>query len=90
MKNYYQEIIIGIFFLALVGNVGIFISSMRLSTEIHTFEQKTFVLKQENTVLEKDMADSESFLHTKEYQTKWGFERATKPTYISDLPMASR
>lgn len=88
MKNYYREIIFGIFFIAVVGNVAIFISSMKLSTEIHTFEQKTFVLKQENIQLEKEMADTESFLHTKEYQTKWGFARATKPVYVSDLPIA--
>lgn len=90
MKNYYKEAIIGFFLLMFVGNIAILISSMKLSTEIHTYEQKTFALKQENTVLEKEMADFESFLHTKEYQTKWGFERATQPTYISDLPMASR
>jgi hypothetical protein len=88
MKTYYREIIFSFFILAFIGNIAIFISSMKLSTEIHSFEQKTFVLKQENIQLEKEMADSESFLHTREYQLKWGFERATKPTYISDLPMA--
>ncbi|MCX6730441.1 MAG: hypothetical protein NTZ55_01190 [Candidatus Roizmanbacteria bacterium] len=88
MKNYYREIIFGIFIFAVIGNIIIFISSMKLSTEIHTFEQKTFVLKQENIQLEKEMADTESFLHTKEYQTKWGFARATKPIYVSDLPIA--
>ena len=61
---------------------------MKLSTEIHTFEQKTYTLSQENIQLEKEMADSESFLHTKEYEIKWGFERATKPIYIGDLPIA--
>lgn len=88
MKTYYREIIFGVFILAVIGNIAVFISSMKISTEIHAFEQKTFVLKQENTQLEKDMADTESFLYTKEYQLKWGFERATKPTYVSDLPMA--
>ena len=88
MKKYYRELIMGIFVCALVGNIAIFISSMKLSTEIHTFEQKTFVLTQENIQLEKEMADTDSFLHTKEYQQKWGFERATRPVYVSDLPMA--
>ena len=88
MKKYYREIIFGIFIFAVVGNVAIFISSMKLSTEIHTFEQKTYTLSQENIQLEKEMADSESFLHTKEYEIKWGFERATKPIYIGDLPIA--
>lgn len=88
MKNYYKELIIVIFFIALVGNIAVFISSMKLSTEIHTFEQKTFTLSQENTQLEKEMADTESFIYAKTYQVKWGFERALKPTYISDLPMA--
>ena len=88
MKNHYKKIVIGIFIIALVGNLCIFISSMKLSAEIHTFEQKTFVLVQENTQLEKEMADSDSFLHAKEYQLKWGFERATRPVYVSDLPMA--
>jgi len=88
MKNYYRQITIGIFIVAVVGNIAIFISSMKLSTEIHTFEQKTFALKQENTQLEKEMADMESFLHAKEYQIKWGFERATRPIYVSDLPIA--
>lgn len=88
MKNYYREIIMGVFVIAVVGNIAIFISSMKLSTEIHTFEQKTYVLQQENIQLEKEMADTDSFLHTKEYQLKWGFARATQPTYVSDLPMA--
>lgn len=88
MKNYYREMIFSLFLIAVVGNVAIFISSMKLSTEIHIFEQKTFVLKQENTQLEKEMADAESFLHTKTYELKWGFERATKPIYVSDLPIA--
>lgn len=88
MKNHYKEIIIGIFFIAIVGNIAIFISSMKLSTEIHTYEQKTYVLAQENIQLEKEMADTESFLHAKEFQLKWGFERATKPVYIGDLPIA--
>jgi uncharacterized protein YpmB len=88
MKNYYRQITIGIFIIAVIGNIAIFISSMKLSTEIHTFEQKTFALKQENTQLEKEMADTESFLHAKEYQVKWGFERSTRPIYVSDLPIA--
>lgn len=88
MKTYYREIIFGIFVLAVMGNIAVFISSMKIGTEIHAYEQKTFVLKQENAQLEKDMADTESFLYTKAYQLKWGFERATKPTYVSDLPMA--
>lgn len=88
MKNYHRQITIGIFIIAVMGNIAIFISSMKLSTEIHTFEQKTFALKQENTQLEKEMADTESFLHAKEYQVKWGFERSTRPIYVSDLPIA--
>ena len=88
MKNHYKKIIIAVFLFALIGNLGIFVSSMKLSTEVHSFEQKTFVLKQENMQLEKEMADSDSFLHTKEYQAKWGFERATRPVYVSDLPIA--
>ena len=88
MRNYYREIIFGIFVVAVVGNISIFISSMKLSSEIHAFEQKTFILAQENIQLEKEMADSESFLHAKEYQLKWGFERSTKPIYVSDLPIA--
>ncbi|MFH0773760.1 MAG: hypothetical protein V1922_05620 [bacterium] len=88
MKTLYRELIIGIFVIAVIGNIAIFISSMKLSTEIHTFEQKTFVLSQENIQLEKEMADTESFLHTTEYKVKWGFARATKPIYVSDLPMA--
>jgi uncharacterized protein YpmB len=88
MKTYYKEIIFGVFILAIIGNIAIFISSMTLSNEIHVYEQKTFTLTQENTQLEKEMADAESFLHTQEYQTKWGFKRADKPTYVSDLPMA--
>jgi len=88
MKTYYREILFGIFVIAVIGNISIFISSMKLSTEIHSFEQKTFVLAQENIQLEKEMADSDSFLHAKEYQIKWGFERSTKPIYVSDLPMA--
>lgn len=88
MKHYYRELIIGIFVIAVVGNITIFISSMKLSTEIHSYEQHTFVLKQENIQLEKEMADTDSFLHAKEYQLKWGFERAVKPIYISDLPIA--
>ena len=88
MKQYFREIIISIFFITIVGNIAIFISSMKLSTEIHSFEQKTFILKQENVQLEKEMADTESFLHAKEYQLKWGFERATKPIYVGDLPIA--
>lgn len=66
MKNSYQKIIIGIFIAAIIGNITIFISSMKLSTEIHSFDQKTFVLKQENAQLEKEMADTESFLHAEE------------------------
>ena len=88
MKNYYREIIMGIFVVAVVGNVIIFISSMKLSNEIHVFDQKTYVLQEENIQLEKEMADTESFLHTKEYQVKWGFERVTQPVFVSDLPMA--
>lgn len=88
MKNYYKELIGGIFIIAVVGNIAIFISSMKLSNEIHVFDQKTYALQQENIQLEKEMADTESFMHTKEYQQKWGFIRATAPTYVSDLPMA--
>ena len=78
----------GIFVVAVMGNIAIFISSMKLSNEIHLFDTKTFSLQQENIQLEKEMADADSFLHTKEYQQKWGFVRATQPTYVSDLPMA--
>ena len=88
MKNHYREIIIGVFIVAVVGNIAIFISSMKLSNEIHVFDQKTLTLQQENIQLEKEMADTESFLHTKEYQQKWGFKRATQPIYVGDLPIA--
>jgi len=88
MKNYFRELIMGLFIVAVIGNIAIFISSMKLSTELHSYEQKTFLLTQENIQLEKEMADSESFLHTKEYQLKWGFERATRPIYVGDLQMA--
>lgn len=88
MKNHYREIIIGIFLIAIIGNIAIFISSMKLGVEIHSYEQKTYTLTQENIQLEKEMADTDSFLHTKEYQLKWGFARAIQPIYVSDLPMA--
>jgi hypothetical protein len=88
MKSLYQNIIIGIFFIAVIGNVTIFISSMRLGTEIHSFEQKTFVLQQENTQLEKEMADSESFLHAETFKKNWGFVRALQPVFIGELKVA--
>lgn len=88
MKTHYKKAIIILFFIAVTGNIAIFISSMKLSTEIHTYEQKTYQLSQENIQREKEMADTESFIHAKEYQTLWGFERATKPVFIGDLPMA--
>lgn len=88
MKNSYQNIIIGIFIVAIVGNITIFISSMKLSTEIHSFDQKTFALKQENIQLEKEMADTESFLHAEEFKKNWGFVRASQPVYIGELKYA--
>lgn len=88
MKNSYQKIIIGIFIVAIVGNITIFISSMKLSTEIHSFDQKTFTLKQENTQLEKEMADTESFLHAEVFKKNWGFVRASQPVYIGELKYA--
>jgi len=88
MRTIYKQIIVIIFVGAILGNGAIFISSMKLSSEIHSFEQKTYVLTQENIALEKEMADTESFLATHEYQLKWGFERATKPVYVGDLPIA--
>lgn len=73
---------------AIVGNITIFISSMKLSTEIHSFDQKTFALKQENTLLEKEMADTESFLHAEAFKKNWGFMRASQPVYIGELKYA--
>jgi hypothetical protein len=88
MKSIYQKVIIGLFIGAIVGNIAIFISSMKLSTEIHGFEQKTFTLKQENAQLEKEMADTESFLHTEIFKKNWGFIRASQPVYIGELKYA--
>lgn len=88
MRKYYKKIFVVLFFFAIIGNIAIFISSMKLSSEIHLFERKTFVLQQENTLFEKEMADSESFLHAKQYQQKWGFERATKAIYVGDMQIA--
>jgi len=88
MKNIHQDILIGIFLLALFGNIAVFVSSMKVSSEIHSFEQQTFALKQENIQLEKEMADLESFASTKQYKEKWGFQSATKPIYVGELQYA--
>lgn len=88
MNSFYRNVLVGIFLVALFGNIGIFVSSMRLSSEIHTFEQKTFALKQENIQLEKEMADTESFTHTKAYKERWGFHSASKPIYVGELQYA--
>lgn len=88
MKSIYQRIVLGVFAVAVVGNIAIFISSMKLSSEIHNFDQKTFTLKQENTQLEKEMADMESFLHAEVFKKNWGFLRASQPVYIGELKYA--
>jgi len=88
MKSLYQRTVLGIFIVAVIGNIAIFISSMKLSSEIHSFDQKTFALKQENTQLQKEMADTESFLHAEVFKKNWGFFRASQPVYIGELKYA--
>jgi len=84
MRNIYKQVVFWIFIIAIVGNIVIFISSMKIGTEIHTFEQKTFTLKQENIQLEKEMADSESFLNVEKFKKSWGFIHASNPVYIGE------
>jgi hypothetical protein len=88
MKNLYKDILIGIFLIALFGNITIFISSMKMSSEIHSFELQSYTLKQTNIQLEKEIADTESFTHSKAYKDRWGFQLASKPIYVGNLSMA--
>jgi hypothetical protein len=88
MKKYSTELI-GLFFVVvLIANVVLFVSSMKLSTEIHEFEQKEHTLSQDNLVLEKQLADDVSFKSLDVYEKKWGFKHATKPVYIGELQFA--
>ncbi len=88
MKNIYTKIALSIFVLTVIGNVMIFVSSMKLGVEVHEFEQKTYALTQENVQLDKEMADTESFLHTDVYKQQWGFKQASQPVYIGQLQYA--
>ncbi len=88
MKNHIREILGIIFVTVLIANVVIFVSSMKLGTEIHEFELKAHVLTKENVALEKHLADAISFKSLDVYEKKWGFKHAAKPVYIGELQFA--
>ncbi len=88
MKQYISEILGVVFVTVLIANVVIFVSSMKLGTEIHEYEQKTHIITQENVALEKHLADAVSFRSLDVFEQKWGFKHAAKPVYIGELQFA--
>jgi len=88
IRNHIQECVIVFFVFVLLGNMIVFVSSMKLSSEINQFEIKTNAYTQENILLEKQLADDMSFKTTHMYQEKWGFQQATSPLYVGQLQIA--
>jgi len=88
MKHYTRELLGLVFVTALIANVVIFVSSMKLGTEIHEYELKAHVLTQQNVALEKHLADAVSFKSLDVYEKNWGFKHVAKPVYIGELQYA--
>lgn len=90
MKKGIRYVSIILFFVAAMGNVIVFISSMKLAEETHRYEQLAYTLQRENTELEKEMSGVQSIKYALEYKDKWGFKKMINPVTIGELQFALR
>lgn len=88
MSTYIKHIV-WVFFLALlVGNIGLFISGIRLSSDINRFETEIGTLRVENQDLEKKVYQIESLSYAASVSATLGYTKKAMPFYLENLAVA--
>jgi len=89
MKKFFlNNIIWGILFVFILGNVYVFIIGIKLSDEVNHFEKEIKRLKQENINLEKKAYEVESLKFAASMAAKLNFIKQSQPMYIENLKYA--
>ncbi len=87
MKSLLNQLVWPIFLLLVVGNVYIFISGMKLASEITYFENKSRIFHQENLELEKKVSDLDSYQYAASLAAQFDFAKS-KTIYLENLRYA--
>lgn len=83
MKTKFNAIAATVFLTLLFVNMYTFISSIRLSDDINTFEQQTAIYKLKNQDLEEKIYKVDSLQHARETATSMNFTENTTPLYMN-------
>ncbi len=88
MKIVLKDTLIGLFFLLLVANTGIFVSGMYLGDDINRFEGEIKKLNRENAILEKEVYQFGSLQYAASLSAKLNFTKQSQPVYFENLKYA--
>ncbi len=88
MKTILRNSLIVLFFLLIAGNLYIFVAGMYLSDEINQYDVKTKELTEENTRLEKEVYQLESYQYAASMSAVLQFTKQSQPVYFDDLKYA--
>lgn len=88
MKRYITYTFSLLFFVLLLVNVFIFVSSIRLSEEINQYEKNTAKLKQKNEDLENQIYRIDSLQHARFVAPQMNFTVVSSPLYLNGLNYA--
>lgn len=83
MKTKINTIAVFLFFVLLFINMYTFVSSIRLSDDIDTFERQTAILKQKNQDLEEKIYKVDSLQHARDVASAMNFTQNPTPLYMN-------
>ncbi len=88
MKKFWVQIIFVVFFGLVLVNIGIFVHSIVLGSDLNRFEQETKKLTAENLDLENQMYQVDSLSFAASMAAKLNFTQSAKPIYLESLKYA--
>lgn len=88
MRKQIKYLVWCILLVLLIANAGLFVSTIKLSNEINTFEKETQRLHQINIDLEKEISQYDSYQFIASQAANLGFVRKSSPLYLDNLRYA--
>ncbi|MFN4212411.1 MAG: hypothetical protein ACK4FL_00365 [Microgenomates group bacterium] len=88
MRKQLRYIIWLVLVILVITNIGLFISSIKLSDEINVFEKEIQKLHQINLELEKEISYYDSYQFAASNAANLGFTKKSTPFYLENLRYA--
>ncbi len=88
MKLIFKDTVWVLFFVLLAVNIYIFVSGIRLSNELSSFDQQTRILHQQNLELNTQLSHVDSLQYAASMAARLNFVQKSTPVYLDNLTVA--